>query len=298
MGALPTGTTQEDFYGDSSLWGGYQYVSLADIINNFQLMYVGDDKLIDRVDRDLVIFHAKRGLQTLNYNVLQEIKAVEQDLGPTLEIVLPEDYVNYVRVSWIDDLGYFHPMITNEDTLLAQTYLQDANYNIIFDGSGNVTTAAQNTYDQTLVGDQFSAYRFYAEDGTAGHNVDLEYSNARYGLETGKANFNGWFYVDKASGVMKFSSNVETKSVVIEYISDGLESSDFTNIRVHKYAEEALYAYIEWQILSRKFGIQEYIVRRKHKYYHIQYLKAKSMLSGLTYDDLFQTLRTRDKIIK
>ena len=25
-------------------WGSYQYISLKDIVNNFQLMYAGDDK--------------------------------------------------------------------------------------------------------------------------------------------------------------------------------------------------------------------------------------------------------------
>ena len=32
-------------------WGSYQYVSLADIVNNFMLMYVGNDKLVNNVER-------------------------------------------------------------------------------------------------------------------------------------------------------------------------------------------------------------------------------------------------------
>ena len=44
-------------------WGSYQYVSLSDIVNNFMLMYVGNDKLVNNVERYTVLFHAKRAIQ-------------------------------------------------------------------------------------------------------------------------------------------------------------------------------------------------------------------------------------------
>ena len=300
MGALGTGVTQEDYYGDSDLWGGYQFTSLADIINNFQLMYMGDNQLIPAtMNRDIIIFHAKRGLQELNYDVLRRIKGTEIDVDPdTLTLTLPEDYIKYVRVSWVDNAGYFHPMITNEDTKIAEAYLQDNDYAILFDDAGNVLKASQNSYDQTLVTDQYSSYKFYQGDNLSGIESDINYGNARFGMDTGKANFNGWFTVDKATGIMKFSSNIGSNSIVLEYISDGLESSTLSDIRVHKFAEEALYAYIEYAIISRLYGVQEYIVKRKQKVAHIQKMKAKTRLNGLTFDDLYQVLRGRDKRIK
>jgi len=300
MGALGTGVSQEDFYGDDTLWGDYQFTSLADIITNFQLMYTGDAFHIpSTMNRDIIIFHAKRGLQELNYDVLKQIKGIELDLDPdTLQITLPEDYLKYVRVSWVDNAGFFHPMITNEDTKIAEAYLQDNDYAILFDGSGNVLKASQNSYDETLIDDTYSAYLFYQTDNVSPFEEDINYGNGRYGLETSKANFNGWFTVDKATGVMKFSSNVGSKTIVLEYISDGLESSTLADIRVHKFAEEALYTHIEAQIVARFHGVQDYIIRRLRKQAHIEKMKAKTRLNGLTYDDLFQTLRGRDKRIK
>jgi hypothetical protein len=50
----------------STVWannGSYSYISLTDVINNFMVAYVGMDKLIPRVKRSDVMFHAKRGLQ-------------------------------------------------------------------------------------------------------------------------------------------------------------------------------------------------------------------------------------------
>ena len=37
-------------------WGSYQYISLKDIVNNFMLMYVGNDKLINNSERYNVLF--------------------------------------------------------------------------------------------------------------------------------------------------------------------------------------------------------------------------------------------------
>jgi hypothetical protein len=297
MATLPIGVSQQDFYENPAfedLQGGYQYVTLADVVNNFELMYVGDDKLINNINRDIVLFHAKRGLQEANFDILKEIKGIELDLGENLTLILPEDFVNYVRVSWVDRAGNFHPMIMNDDTKIAQAYLQDNDYNILFDESGNVLKAAENSYDQTNLPAQYRQYRV--------DNDGFDYSelrtSGRYGLNTAKANSNGWFTVDKSTGVMKFDSSVGTRTIVLEYISDGLESSDPTKVRVHKFAEETLYTYIEWMILNSKIGIQEYVVKRKRKDYDVARRKAKMRLSGITFDDIMQAMRGKDKRIK
>ena len=80
-------------------WGSYQYVSLSDIVNNFMLMYVGNDKLVNDLNRYQILFHAKRAIQELNYDALKEIKILELDIGNDIRFILPQDYVNYVRIS-------------------------------------------------------------------------------------------------------------------------------------------------------------------------------------------------------
>lgn len=291
MAALPPNTTQEDFYNDDSLQGRYQYVTLSDIINNFILMYTGDTMLIpSTIKRDIILFHAKRGLQEMNYDVHDEVKAVEIEINPdTLTLILPEDYVNLVRVSWIDDNGIFHPMVKNEDTRIAKSYLQDNEFELIFDSDGNVITASSNTYDQTSVGKKYTANSYSACE---------QYYGGRYGLDTSKANSNGWFTLNKRSGIMHFSSNVGSKIIVLEYISDGLEFGDPNDIVVHKFMEKALYLYIESEILSSMGNTQEYIIKRKRKQAHIEKMKTKSRLDGITFEDLMQVLKGRGKRIK
>ena len=51
-------------------WGSYQYVSLSDIVNNFLLMYSGNHGLVNNEERYKILFHAKRGIQELNYDYL------------------------------------------------------------------------------------------------------------------------------------------------------------------------------------------------------------------------------------
>ena len=54
-------------------YGGYEYISLIDIVNNFMFAYVGVDKIIPRVKRSDVVWHAKRGLQEFSYDTLKSI---------------------------------------------------------------------------------------------------------------------------------------------------------------------------------------------------------------------------------
>ena len=54
-------------------YGSYEYISLKDIVNNFIVGYVGQDKIISRAKRTDIIFHAKRGLQEFSYDTLRSI---------------------------------------------------------------------------------------------------------------------------------------------------------------------------------------------------------------------------------
>jgi len=107
------GTTEaEKIYGETveDNYGSYEYTKLHDVIDNFLIAYVGAGKLIPSVKRTDVIFHAKRGLQEFSYDTLKSIKSAELTIPAGLTLVLPQDFVNYVKMSWIDGLGVKHPI--------------------------------------------------------------------------------------------------------------------------------------------------------------------------------------------
>ena len=51
--------------------GQYQFVSLDNIINQFMVVYVGEEKLIGSARKTDVAFHAQRAISELNYDTLK-----------------------------------------------------------------------------------------------------------------------------------------------------------------------------------------------------------------------------------
>lgn len=290
--------------GDEN-WGSYQYVTLADIVNNFMLMYVGNHELINNVDRYKVLFHAKRAIQELNYDAMRDIKVLQQSLDYQLRLVLPSDYVNYVRISVYDN-GELRPLVENVQINYSKSYLQDTSKNakVLFDEDGDILEGmSQVDYDR-IKGLEASVYlgksvmsgqQGYFDDGRWYFERTI---GARYGLNTETANMNPTFRIDNRSGVVNFSSEMSGKDVVIEYISDGLERGDDSQVVVNKLAEEFIYAYIKYMILSTKLGVQEYIVRRAQKEKTAMYRNSKIRMSNLHPSRLLMTLRAQNKWIK
>jgi len=107
MGLL-NDTAQE--YYDGNDFGSYQFTSLKDIINQFMLIYVGEDKIIPKAKRIDVAFHAQRALAELSFDTLKSCKAQEITVQASLQMILPQDYVNYTKISWVDSAGIKHLM--------------------------------------------------------------------------------------------------------------------------------------------------------------------------------------------
>ena len=103
MGLLDNTTPRE--YYDGNDFGNYQFISLTDIINQFMLVYVGEDKIIPKAKRLDVAFHAQRALAELSFDTFKSCKAMEITVPATLQMVLPQDYVNYTKISWVDSAG-------------------------------------------------------------------------------------------------------------------------------------------------------------------------------------------------
>lgn len=114
MGLLD-GTTHKEYYQGSD-FGNYQFVSLDDIITQFQIMYIGEDKLIPKAKRADVAFHAQRALAELSFDTFKSFKSQEIDLPPSLTMILPHDYVNYTKVAWVDGAGIKRPLYPTKHT--------------------------------------------------------------------------------------------------------------------------------------------------------------------------------------
>jgi hypothetical protein len=275
-------------------FGNYQYVSLENIINNFIISYVGEDKIISKVRRTDIAFHAQRGLAELSYDTLKSFKSQEIEVPPSLSMKLPHDFVNYVKLSWLDNDGIERIIMPTRKTSNPEALIQDSNYDYSFDTDGTLLAAANsetwdkfkdstnrnNTNQDNL--DEFERYR-----STQG---------GRYGLEPELANSNGVYYIDNLRGRIFFDSSLAGKIITLKYISDSLGTDN--EMVVHKFAEEALYKHIAHAILATRANTQEYLVLRFKKEKFAATRQAKLRLSNLKSEELAQVMRGKSKIIK
>ena len=286
-------------------WGSYQYISLTDIVNNFLLMYAGNHSLINNEERYKVLFHAKRAIQELNYDAFKEVKVLELSVVDSLRFVLPYDYVNWVRISMYKD-GLLRPLTENIQTLSSNAYLQDQQGNILFDQNGNILQPQYSDIDFDRIrktkksiylncGNQFNNQYGWNYDGMWYFDYNI---GAAYGLNTETANFNPTFNVDRKAGVINFDSSMSGQSCILEYVSDGMEQGDNSLITVNKLFEKYVYASIQYEILSSKLGVQEYIITRARKEKSALLRNAKIRISNIHPGRLLMNMRGMDKIIK
>ena len=427
---------QETYYGsgNSANYGDYQFTSLADIINGFMVAYVGESKLISKVSRTDVQFHGMRAIQEFSYDIFRSVKSQEIEVPNTLKMILPQDYVNYVKlttsgsdgikrnlyptgktsnpfaitqdssgdyvfggnaegdyrklsitcpssayiddndnisisyqrhdgvignvyfifntdgtfrdgssppndnndpkfyITWsggaisasevatklagaINDFGKF--TATNSGDVVNVTYKEvnssysqssndgtggdNSNHFQISVNHAGVTTASSPNLTEQTESDTWSNYKSHTPidlrgDDYESENIFLDVVGGRYGLDPQHAHDNGSFYIDYNKGFIHFGSTLAGKTVVLDYISDGLGTDE--EMVVHKFAEEAVYKWIAYGIISSRSNIPEYIVQRFKKERFAEARKAKIRLSNIKIEEFTQVLKGLSKPIK
>ena len=294
-------TTQDKAYGSvvEQNYGSYAYTKLDDVINNFLIAYVGQDKLIPSVKRTDVIFHAKRAMQELSYDTLKAIKSQELNIPHNLSVVMPQDYVNYVNLYWFDNQGVKHIILPTDLTSNPYTQpLQDSEGIPLqdnFDNNTSGTSIAELRWKDNLLGEQRNIDNII-ETWEYGYGWGDPFYGQQYGMDPRYANANGYFTINDREGKISFSANLVDKLITFEYISDGL-STDL-DTKVPKLAEEAMYASILHAIISTRINQPEYIVQRLKKEKSAKIRNAKLRLSNIKLNELIQTMRGKSKWIK
>ena len=282
--------------------GSYEYTRLNDVIDNFLIAYVGTGKLIPSVKRTDVIFHAKRGLQEFSYDTLKSVRSQELTVNYALNVIIPQDYVNYVRLSWTDGLGVQHTIYpANELTTNPfASPVQDEVGTPTQDSQDSNIQGSSQTEAAWASGDPRRINGAFSRDVTdASVLMNTPYDGMlgqRYGLEPQTSQKNGWFTINEREGVFSFSSELKDQIIVLEYISDG--NAYDLDARIPKLAEEALYAHMMYSILSTSAGIQEYVVRRFKQERSAKLRNAKIRLSNIKLDQIIQVMRGKSKWIK
>jgi len=298
-------TPQEKAYGDAveDNYGSYAYTKLDDVVNNFLVAYVGTGKLIPSVKRTDVIFHAKRAMQEFSYDTLKSVNKLEVSVPHNLSIPMPQDYVNYVNLYWIDNSGVKRVimpgnMLTTNPTDL---FLQDTKGIPVQDQFNNnidTTSVTEDRWKSNILKEKTNTN--FVDDTVLGWEYyygwpEFGYGQL-YGLDPQFANSSGYYTINERENKFSFSANLVDKIVVIEYISDGLSTN--LDTRIPKLAEEAMYAYISHAVIASRINQPEYIVQRLKREASAKLRNTKIRLSNIKLNEIVQVMRGKSKWLK
>ena len=239
--------------------------------------------------------------------MLKSVNAQEVTIPDNLAIIIPQDYVNYVRLSWIDNLGVqrtifpANQLTSNPTEMPAQDNLGVPTQDSVGENVQG-TSQIESRWDTNNPRYISGGYLDTEQSLESGSNIyqwdfyNMPFIGQRYGLNPETSQTNGWFTINERTGMFNFTSDLKNKLVLIEYISDG--NAYEMNMKIPKMAEEALYSHIIYSILSVSRGVQEYIVKRFQKERSAKLRNAKIRLSNLKLDQIIQVMRQKSKWIK
>lgn len=273
--------TPQEYYEDETLHGNYQYVSLKTIIDNMLLEADDDDSYIKNVKRSRIINYAKQAIREVTRQASNEVLSIEVTVPTSLSWTLPQDYVNYSRISIVvPDLVTgslrLYPLDINRNINKAIGYLQDDNADLLFDDLGNILTAdSSNGYARP-----YKRYSFC--------------DSYQPTLDTSKLSKFGEFTIDEKKSKILFSSDLSEKEVVIEYVSDGLQAElNEEEIKIHKYLRLTVEEWIYYSCIERKRGVPANEKNRSLNSYLSKLHKAKLAMADFNLLQISRVLRSR-----
>ena len=202
MGLLDN-VNESEYYGGND-YGNYQFTSLDNIITQFQIAYVGENKIIPKIKRADIQFFAMRALQELSFDTFKSVKSEEIVVPASLQMILPQDYVNYTKVSWVDTAGIKHIIYPTSKTSNPKKYQKDDNNEYLFNISGEKISSGELLKNGNFQGIQepwILNENGSGQDGSIANSQVVIVGTNSLGLEepletatTGTIAAQGWFY--------------------------------------------------------------------------------------------------------
>lgn len=293
---------QGTYYAINGDHGSYQFISLTEIIDSFRATYVGPGKICENVVDNDITFFAIRGMQELSYDTLKSTKDWEIEVPDTLVMVMPVDYINYVKLTWSDDSGIEHIIYPTSKTSNPRDIT-----NTVQDWGG-FTEGASDPLDDDEESSTWGKYNQPVENESQDYDYDTNQydlnEGQRFGIDPQHAQINGTFYIDDEQGKFHFSSNLAGKTLILRYVSDGLVTNaadsalDLGESKIHKFAEEAIYKYMAYGLLSARTDSNPNMIQMLKKERFAEQRKAKLRLSNIKIEELTQIMRGKSKWIK
>lgn len=201
------------------------FITIDEVVADLQ--YRGQDYSVTNYDYwyNLCI----KGIQKMNIFNLRTSSVAYLQVGSTNIIELPDDYIDYIQVGYVDPQGVFH-------TLTLDTNIFPFSHETCGEDTSR-TLAAQKAVTPTLfvAGSPYVLYGGYMRTPyalTGGYNI-------------------GYYNIDRQNGKMYVSGLVQGTAIVLEYKNSGVSKNGITMIRLQM--QEALISWCMYQ--AQKFGV-------------------------------------------
>ena len=280
-------------------YGSSQFITLEDIVNNYMVMYGDEDQHGGMPKRMKIEAFAQRAVQEFSYDTFR-VKETEYKVLDMPQIYYPQDLVEVVGVSWVDRNGTNRWMLPRKDSgnPTAFAYSEDENGVVdgqTFDSDGKALTDSTSqqlmAYDELTesggIDKKVTAYYDYL--GGYGANVGQSQWK-RYYLDPEKATLAGTYVLGDNRIILE--PTFLNEYVTLKYISDGI-GNDLNEVQVHKFAEQAVYESIYFEMIARSNKVPANEKERAKRRMVAKKREAKLRLSPISKRELKQTLRAQ-----
>ena len=215
-------------------------------------------------------------LRELHYDVtgVPVIKILDVNSNDTVD--LPDDYLNYIRIGFVDSIGILRELGRNPKIALNRTL--DA-----CGGRGERTTNE----------DSSAGVPFYSgSEYTATHIRNSEEIGRFYGLGGGNNSY-GTFRIDKDYGQIQLDCYIGGDTITIEYLADLNKTNG--EFEVHPFSIETVKAWIDWKFNETNPNVSSGVAERKRQLYGTNKKLLRSRMASMSVQDLLQAFRKGNK---
>jgi hypothetical protein len=270
---------------------GMNYITLRQLINDYIITLDGDDYTANASDSAIRNF-ALRGIREFGFDVTSRVKSLKLDIHSNGTAILPDDYVDLVKVGVIGSDGIVRVFNQNKNINYSRQILQDQTVEADVTGDTNLTTdSGSGPLD---IDDNLILNRKNAKSATTSNDDSYVFNNfvfqggigRLYGA--GGANAPGSYRVNLDQNRLEIDAGNSASEIVLEYIADEARS---TNPVIHIYAEEAIRSYIYYKLCERKSTVPGGEKSRARAEYYNERRKAKARLGNFTKNEALKVLR-------
>ncbi len=216
-----------------------------------------------------------RGLIDIGIDITQEVKTEKLPVEANKTVVLPEDYIQWVKVGVLNEQGEVATLRRNDN--LTKWGALDSN-------RLNENTGPGLRPDLQFYGDVYQNYH------TTGSLFNL------FGVRS-NMDYYGEFRVDDASGVILLDNDFRYSEVILEYVSNPTLADDLV---IPIQAQEALIAFIRWmdiQSLPSSRRVTTYEKQTRRREYYNQRRLTRARLQPMRLWDTNETIRINNNIV-